>query len=215
MRIGDVMTRKVRTVRPETPLKEAAALLAREGISGLPVVDGDGAVVGVLSEADILVKESGPRPGHQGVLAWLLEPADPALPAKLQATRAGEAMSSPALTISPERPLREAATRMLEEGVNRLPVVDEAGRLVGIVSRGDLVRAFARSDEEIRREIEQEVLRRELWLDDPEAIRVTVTGGAVRLEGAVGSAADAELLPRFVQRVPGVVQVTSKLTRAE
>lgn len=215
MKISDVMTRDVRTVTPETPLKEAAALLAREGISGLPVVDADGAVLGVLSEADILVKESGPQPAHHGLLAWLLEPVDPALPAKLEATSAGEAMSSPALTIAPERPLREAATRMLEQGVNRLPVVDDEGRLVGIVSRGDLVRAFTRGDEEIRREIEEEVLRRVLWLDDPSAIRVTVTGGAVRLEGAVASASDAELLPRFVQRVPGVVQVTSELTHAE
>jgi CBS domain-containing protein len=215
MKISDVMTRDVRTVSPGTPLKEAAAVLARNGISGLPVVDADGVVVGVLSEADILVKESGPPPRHAGLLAWLLEPSDPSLPAKLEARTAGEAMTSPALTIGPGRPVRDAASHMLEDGVNRLPVVDETGRLVGIVTRADLVRAFTRSDEEIREEIESDVLRRTLWINDPAAIRVTVEGGAVTLAGSVPTATDAELLPRFVQRVPGVVGVTSELTHEE
>lgn len=215
MKIRDLMTRDVSTVTPETPLKEAAAVLARRGISGLPVVDPDGQVVGVLSEADVMVKQSGPREHHGGLFAWLVEPSDPTLPAKLEATTAGEAMTAPAVTISPERPVREAAVRMLEMDVNRLPVIDKAGRLVGIVSRGDLVRAFTRSDEEIRREIEADVLRRALWIEDPSSIRVTVENGVVTLEGAVANASDAELLPRFVQRVPGVVSVNAELTHAK
>jgi CBS domain-containing protein len=214
MKISDLMTRDVSTVTPATPLKEAATVLAGRGISGLPVVDPDGQVVGVLSEADVMVKQSGPREQHGGLFAWLVEPSDSALPAKLEATTAGEAMTAPAVTISPGRPVREAAARMLESGINRLPVVDEEGRLVGIVSRGDLVRAFTRSDEEIRREIEADVLRRTLWIEDPSAIRVTVENGVVTLQGAVASASDAELLPRFVQRVPGVVRVTAELTHA-
>jgi CBS domain-containing protein len=214
MKISDLMTHDVSTVTPETPLKEAAAVLARRGISGLPVVDPDGLVVGVLSEADVVVKQSGPREQHGGLFAWLVEQPDPTLPAKLEATTAGEAMTSPAVTISPQRPVREAALRMLDADVNRLPVVDEDGRLVGIVSRGDLVRAFTRSDEEIRREIEADVLRRTLWIDDPSAIRVTVRDGVVRLEGSVSTEADAELLPRFVQQVPGVVSVTAELRQA-
>jgi osmotically-inducible protein OsmY len=100
---------------------------------------------------------------------------------------------------------------MLDADVNRLPVVDGDGRLVGIVSRGDLVRAFTRSDDEIRREIEGDVLRRTLWIDDPSAIRVSVENGIVKLEGSVATEADAELLPRFVQQVPGVVSVTAEL----
>jgi CBS domain-containing protein len=205
------MTRDVSTVTPATPLKEAAAVLARRGISGLPVVDADGLVVGVLSEADVVVKQSGPREQHGGLFAWLVEPPDPTLPAKLEATTAGEAMTSPAVTIAPERPVRDAAVRMLDADVNRLPVVDGDGRLVGIVSRGDLVRAFTRSDDEIRREIEGDVLRRTLWIDDPSAIRVSVENGIVKLEGSVATEADAELLPRFVQQVPGVVSVTAEL----
>ena len=214
MKISDLMTRDVSTVTPATPLKEAATVLAGRGISGLPVVDPDGQVVGVLSEADVMVKQSGPREQHGGLFAWLVEPSD-SLPAKLEATTAGEAMTAPAVTISPERPVREAAARMLEAGINRLPVVDEEGRLVGILSRGDLVRAFTRSDEEIRREIEADVLRRTLWIEDPSAIRVTVENGVVTLQGAVASASDAELLPRFVQRVPGVVRVSAELTHAK
>ena len=211
MLIADLMTRDVETVAPDTPLKEAAGILARRGISGLPVVDGDGVVVGVLSEADVLVKEGGRPPQHGGLLAWLLEPADPGLSAKLAATTAGEAMTSPPLTIGAGRPVREAATRMLEDGVNRLPVVDADGRLVGIVTRADLVRAFTRTDEAIRREIAEDVLRRTLWIDDPDAVSVTVEEGEVTLAGTVATAADAELLPRFVERVPGVVRVTSTL----
>jgi CBS domain-containing protein len=211
MKISDLMTRDVSTVTPATPLKEAAVVLARRGISGLPVVDADGLVVGVLSEADVIVKQRGPREQHGGLFAWLVEQPDPTLPAKLEATTAGEAMTSPAVTISPQRPVREAAARMLDADVNRLPVVDEEGRLVGIVSRGDLVRAFTRSDEEIRREIESDVLRRTLWIDDPSAIRVSVENGVVKLEGSVATQTDAELLPRFVQQVPGVVSVTAEL----
>jgi predicted transcriptional regulator len=120
-------------------------------------------------------------------------------------------MTSPPLTIGAGRPVREAATRMLEDGVNRLPVVDADGRLVGIVTRADLVRAFTRTDEAIRREIADDVLRRTLWIDDPGAVSVTVEEGEVTLAGTVATAADAELLPRFVERVPGVVRVTSTL----
>jgi osmotically-inducible protein OsmY len=100
---------------------------------------------------------------------------------------------------------------MLEERINRLPVVDVDGRLMGLVSRGDLVRAFARSDEEIQHEIEEDVLRRVMWLD-PSDVSVTVSDGIVTLTGQVATGADADLLPRFTRRVPGVVDVESSLT---
>ncbi len=210
MKIRDVMTRDVMTVRPETPLKEAAAILAEKGISGLAVVDEDGAVVGVLSEADILFKEGGERSTHTGLLGWLFETGGSALEHKLAARTAGEAMTSPALTIGPERPLHEAAARMIEDGINRLPVIDH-GRLVGIVSRADLVRAFTRTDGEIADEIRNEIVKRTLWMA-PDAIEITVESGDVMLAGEVETATDAELLPVFVQRVPGVVSVSSELT---
>jgi len=213
VRIADVMTRNVITVRPETTLKEAAGLLARTGISGMPVVDGTGAVVGVFSEADILFKERGERT-EGGLLRWLLEPSATWEDAKLEAQTVGEAMTAPALTIEPDRPVREAAARMIAEGVNRLPVVDGAAQLVGIVTRADLVRAFTRSDEEIAKEIETDIVRRTLWID-PGNIQVRVENGAVTLDGQVETATDAELLPVFVQRVPGVVAVESNVTHRE
>lgn len=211
MKINEVMTTDVITVTLDTPLKRAAQLLAQHRISGLPVLDGAGAVAGVLSEADILVKEGGERTKHGGVLGWLLEPSEPWLDEKLDAVSAGDAMTAPALTIAPDRSVREAALTMLEEGINRLPVVDEAGKLVGIVSRANLVRAFTRTDAEIGKEIENDVLRRTLWLE-PTTVRVTVEDGAVTLDGRVDTASDAELLVTMVRRVPGVISVTSTVT---
>ncbi len=211
MKVQDVMTTDVATTDPDTLLKEAARELVRRRISGMPVVDSDLQVLGVVSEADILAKEGSEPRGGGGFLQWLVDPGDPWITARFDAVTVGEAMSTPAQTITPDRPLAEAATIMLDEGVNRLPVVDTDGKLVGLVSRGDLVRAFARPDDEIRREIEEDVVRKTLWLD-PATLDVTVTNGIVTLAGDVASAADAELLPTLTRKVPGVVQVSSSLT---
>lgn len=211
MKVQDVMTTDVATTDPDTLLKEAARELVRRRISGMPVVDSDFQVLGVVSEADILAKEGSEPRGGGGFLQWLVDPGDPWITARFDAVTVGEAMSTPAQTITPDRPIAEAATIMLDEGVNRLPVVDTDGTLVGLVSRGDLVRAFARPDDEIRREIEEDVVRKTLWLD-PATLDVTVTNGIVTLAGDVASAADAELLPTLTREVPGVVQVSSSLT---
>jgi CBS domain-containing protein len=209
MRVRDLMTTNVLTVRSSTQLKDAAALLAEHRISGLPVVDDEGHVLGVLSEGDILYKETGAK-DKPGLFDRLLSAPPIGLDLKLAARTVGEAMSAPALTIGPRRPVTEAATAMIDEGVNRLPVVDDEERLIGIITRADLVRAFVRSDAEIRHEIIEDVMRRTLWLE-PDAINVEVTGGEVRLSGEVETRTDAELIPTFVQGVPGVVSVLSKL----
>ena len=214
MRVRDVMTTDVLTVRADVSLKEAAALMAERGISGLPVVGFGGQVAGVLSEGDILFKETGLTPSRRGVVERLLALPPDALGAKLVARTAGEAMTSPALTIGPRRPLTVAANTMIERGVKRLPVVDDAGKLVGIVTRADLVRAFVRSDEAIEREIREDVIRRSLWIE-PDNLVVAVDAGEVRLAGEVETKAEAELIPEFVQRVPGVVSVLSKLSWRE
>lgn len=214
MKVKDVMTTDVATTGPDALLKEAAIELVRRRISGMPVVSTDLQVIGVVSEADILAKESDEHNGSGGFLQWFIDPADPWIAARFDAVTVGEAMSTPALTITPARPLAEAATIMLDEGVNRLPVVDKDGTLVGLVSRGDLVRAFARPDDEILQDIEEEVIRNAMWLD-PKLLDVTVTNGVVTLAGEVTSAADAELLPTFTRKVPGVVGVSSALTYRE
>jgi CBS domain-containing protein len=209
VKVQDLMTRNVLTVRSSTPLKDAAALLAEHRISGLPVVDGERRVLGVLSEGDILFKESGAAE-KQSFFDRMLAVPPTGLELKLAAKTAGDAMSAPALTIGPRRPVTKAASIMIEEGVNRLPVIDDEERLIGIITRADLVRAFVRSDAEVEREIRDDVIRRTLWIE-PDTIQVEVEGGEVRLSGEVETKGDAELIPTFVQRVPGVVGVLSKL----
>src|SRR5438093_8176540 len=198
MNVEQVMTHDVVTVRPETPLKEVAALLTRHRISGVPVCDDAGHVLGVVSENDVLMKELGPDQ-RRGPLTWLFEPKQPG--AKALARTAGEAMTEPAITIGPKRTIAQAARLMVERNVNRLPVV-QTDELVGIVSRADLVTAFVRSDEEIVREIREDVLLHSLWIS-PQEVEVTAEQGEVTLSGELDTRTQAELIEAFVGRVPG------------
>jgi CBS domain-containing protein len=201
MIVAQLMTKDVLTVTPETPLKEVAALLAAHGISGVPVVV-DGAVVGVVSDADILFKEHGlPERRRFG--------ARRRAEAKIGAATVGEAMTTPAVTTTSRRHVDEVARLMTARGVKRLPVVDR-GELVGIVSRTDLVRAFTRSDDEIAREIRDDVIVRTFWLASHD-IDVSVEDGVVTLVGTLDTRTLARLLPRFVRAVPGVVRVDSDI----
>jgi CBS domain-containing protein len=200
------MTRGVATVTPDTSLRDAASVLVEHGVSGVPVVGEGGEVVGVLSEADIVTKAGG-RTERSGLLTWLFDPEFTG--EKVTAETSGEAMSSPAVTIAPDKTVHEAARRMIDEGVNRLPVVD-GGTLVGILTRADIVRAFTRSDAELASEILDDILRRTFWAE-PGSVTVTVTDGRVALAGQVETEADAEMLPLFVSRVPGVVAVNADL----
>jgi CBS domain-containing protein len=206
MKVRDVMTTEVATVEPAASLKEVARLLARRGISGVPVVDAEGVVVGVVSEGDILVKERGPLEEPRAFFGVHRRSAQ-TQQVKSAAETAVDAMTSPAIVIGPERPVSGAAKLMLEHGVNRLPVVTD-GHLVGIVTRADLVRAFGRSDAELEREIRSEVLERALWIPEG-TVKVSVADGAVTLSGMVDTEVDADVLVRLVRRVPGVVSVAS------
>jgi CBS domain-containing protein len=206
MRVRDVMTSDVTTVAPGTHLRDVAKLLVQRRISGVPVVE-NGRVVGVVSERDILFKERPSTGLNRGVLAWLMDEGD--LMLKIDASTALTAMTSPAVTIGPARNVADAAALMLDEGVSRLPVV-EGAQLVGIVTRHDLVRAFARSDEEIWQEIESDPLIRTYWRQ-PGAHHVVVEQGRVTLNGKVSSQDSAEAIEAFVDRVPGVVSVRSRL----
>jgi CBS domain-containing protein len=209
MHVRDVMTTDVVTLKPESSLKDAATVLVERRISGVPVCDEGGHVVGVLSEEDLLHKEAGPPRPH-GLLEWLTEPRKLAAYVKPDATSVGEAMTQPAVTIGPKRPLAEAARLMVAKGINRLPVVDD-GTLVGIVTRADLVRAFTRPDADIERELRDDVLARTLWID-PSDLVIDVRDGHVALRGVVETRAETKIVEKLAARVPGVVSVTTELT---
>jgi CBS domain-containing protein len=214
VKVKDVMTKDPVTVGPDASLKHVADLLIARGITGLPVVGGAGEPVGVVSEADLLVKGAGSTAEPRGAHGWRFlfrRAADVETEARLAARTAGEAMSSPAITIGPERQVDEAARTMIEKQVNRLPVIDERGTTIGIVTRADLVRVFSRSDQEIRHEIEHDIIVGTLWTE-PGRVDVRVHQGEVTLNGRLGNELDAELLPRLVSRVPGVVSVDADLS---
>ena len=209
--IRDVMTRDVITVERDTPLKDVAQILIDRRISGVPVVDAAHSVIGVVSEADLLVKETGADAVHPRRFAWLLgdDPQTRRQRTKLAAMTAGEAMTAPAVTAGPFLALAAAAERMISNQVNRLPVV-EGGRLVGIVTRADLVRAFVRSDAELAETIREEVLHRLMWLD-PSAFKVDVQDGVVAITGGVERRSTALAIEGAISMVPGVVGVMPEL----
>jgi CBS domain-containing protein len=209
MNVRDVMTRDVVTVTRETPLIEVARLLGERRISGIPVM-ADGVCVGVVSEADLLAKQLS-RTGSHTALDWIfgVRP-DPEEARRRAARTAAEAMSAPPLTISPQRPLRDAAALMVDRGVNRLPVIDD-GRLVGIVTRADLVRAYLHLDEEIGDSIREKVLRTTMWLE-PADFTVDVSEGRVRISGRVDRRSTAQIVQRLIGLVDGVVHVDGSIS---
>jgi len=210
--VQDVMTTTVITVQATDPLKDVAQLLVDRRISGVPVVDAEGVLVGVVSEADFLLKEGGPESEQVSRFRRLVESADARMARrqKLAATTTGELMTSPPVTIGPRRPIAEAARLMTGRRVNRLPVVD-AGRLIGIVTRADLLRAFARSDEDLATTIRDDVLLHALWLD-PARFTVRVADGVASLTGDVERRSTADLVREAVALVPGIVDVDAHLT---
>ncbi len=209
MLVRDVMTENVFTVRPGTPLKLVATRMLEYGVSGMPVVDDGDHVVGVVSETDVLYKERS-APDRKGVVDWLVHYGEDPPLAKLDARTAGDAMTTPAVTIPSGRTVEDAATLMLDLQIDRLPVVD-SGRLVGIVTRTDLVRAFTRSDDVLAQEIREDALLRRFWVG-PSAVALEVDDGNVLLEGRVDNEELAEAIVAYTERIPGVVSVESKLT---
>jgi CBS domain-containing protein len=209
--VRDAMTRHVVTVEPETPLKDVARLLIDAGVSGLPVVGHNGVVLGVVSEADFLVKGQGPQAVRHRRLERLLgeSAATRSQLAKVEARTAGEAMTSPAITISPTRALHDAAQQMTEQRVNRLPVVED-GQLVGIITRADLVRAYLRTDEELVQTIREDVLLRILWLD-PAGFSVEVRDGVASIRGHVERRSTARIVEETIAMVPGIVAVNANI----
>jgi CBS domain-containing protein len=204
MHIRDVMTRDVMVVRMDTPVKEAAGLLLQYRVSGAPVVDESGNLVGVVSELDFvrpIESSAGRRRPKRLSSASGISPG---------ISMVAQVMRSPAITIEAGAPLRDAASLMLTHGIKRLPVL-EGNRLVGIVTRADLLRAFVRSDETIQDAVRDEVLGRAMWLD-PAAFDVTVADGLVSLGGSVDRRSTAEIIAALVARVEGVTGVSSSVS---
>jgi CBS domain-containing protein len=208
MRVADVMTTDVITVSPAMTLKQVAALLGERNIGGVPVVDGD-EIVGIVSETDVLYKERGPSSSDR-LVDRLFRGDSAAEAAKIAAETAGQAMTTPAVTIESWEPVAAAAAKMLDRGVNRLPVTKN-GKLVGIVTRHDLIGQFARPDHQIELEIRHDVITRAFGLH-PATVAIHVHDGKVELSGRVDTPLIAELLPVAARRVPGVVSVEAHLS---
>jgi CBS domain-containing protein len=195
-------------------LKEAAREMTARGISGMPVIDDEGHVIGVISEADLLAKERHAPEHNGGALSRLRHRRETDEERRFAARLVGAAMTTPAITVAAYCPVTGAAERMLERGINRLPVIRQ-DRLIGIVTRADLVRAFARSDRELVADIRAVVeLQKELG-GDRSPIQIAVREGEVTISGAVRRQSQAEVLARTVRSVPGVVDVSSELTWTE
>jgi CBS domain-containing protein len=208
-KVADVMTTDVASVRESAPYREIVDVLATRGVSAVPVVDASNRVVGVVSEADLLHKvEFKGEP----IAASLFERRRRRMARdKAGGESAGELMSTPAVTVPGRTPVVEAARLMEAERVKRLPVVDDLGRLVGIVSRRDLLSVFLQPDAATRDEIIDQVLKRVLWVD-PHDVSVEVHDGVVILAGELERRSLVPIAVRLTREVDGVVDVVDHLT---
>jgi len=205
--VDDVMTTSVVTVPEDAAYRAVVDLLIRHRLSAVPVVDDVHRVTGVVSEADLLRKieyagdekprlfEGRRRRGER---------------VKADARTAADLMSAPPVTALKGTPIAAAARLMDREGVKRLPVIDELGRLVGIVSRGDLLKVHLRPDDDVRRDVQEGILRVHL-ADDARAVEVTVQDGLVTLKGHVDRWSTADIATRLTRQIAGVVGVADEL----
>ena len=200
--VKDVMTTAVVVVRRGATFKEMAAALRRYRVSALPVVDADGKVIGVVSEADMLAKEALVDPGVIDELVHHKEVH------KAGGLTAGDLMTHPAVTVRPEDSVEHAARLMYNLRIKRLPVVDAGGGLVGVISRTDLLAVYDRPDSEIRDEIEGLIQHEFL----PSQFAVTVEDGVVTLAGSPETAALGHHIVSKVRHVQGVVAVRDQLS---
>ncbi|MET9346352.1 CBS domain-containing protein [Streptomyces termitum] len=207
--VADVMTQKVVAVRPDTPFKEIVAAMGRWKVTALPVLEGEGRVVGVVSEADLLLKQE----FHDHRLGMVEQLRRRDATAKAGSDRAAELMTAPAVTVRPDASLPRAARLMATRRVKRLPVVDADGVIRGIVSRSDLLKVFLRPDEELAEEIRRDVVGH-LFPLSRDRIEVRVEAGVVTLTGDVRDSTLVPVAERLARAVEGVVDVRCGLTLA-
>ncbi|MFD8208871.1 CBS domain-containing protein [Streptomyces sp. NPDC059695] len=205
--VADVMTRKVVAVLPGADFKEIVAAMDRWKVTAVPVVEGGGRVVGVVSEADLLLKEE----FHDHRLGLVEQMRHLDATAKAGSRRAGDLMTSPAVTVAPEASLPRAARLMAAHHVKRLPVVDASGAIQGIVSRADLLKVFLRPDADLAAEVRRDVVEHLFPLSDRN-VEVRVDAGVVTLSGEVRDTALIPLAARLARAVEGVVDVRCDLT---
>jgi CBS domain-containing protein len=205
--VASVMTTNPYTVTPETEFKAIVDLLAAKQISAVPVVDVDGVAIGVVSEADLLLKQE--NDGAEVPHGLFKGREARQRMHKAAAIRAKDLMSTPVFAVAPNDSLTFAARELARRGVRRLFVVDN-GKLVGVVSRRDLLGIFRRSDEDIQHEILKEILVRTLWAD-PKSVSVTVEGGVVTMLGRLERKCEVEIAGRLVPKIPGVIEVHNRM----
>ena len=209
-RVGDIMTTPVVTVDRITPYKEIASLLVEHGISGMPVLALGRQVVGVVSESDLITAQD-KRPGRRNGWAGWLHPGGGHGRAH-SALTAGELMTAPAVTVHPAASVPATARLMHAHNIRRLPVVDDTGKLVGLVSRRDLISVFLRPDAEIAAQASE--LLDEILPAVPGEINVTVRNGVVVMTGQAGPVDQPDLIPiaeRLAWDIEGVVDVVNKI----
>jgi CBS domain-containing protein len=211
--VEDVMTTQVIWVKKDTPFAAIAAALREHRVSAFPVVDDDSRVVGVVSESDLLAKLAlgGGEDTMPGMIAGILHRKEME---KARAVTAAELMTGSPATVVPEDTVEHAARLMYLRGVKRLPVVDDGGRLAGIVSRTDVLAVYDRTDDEIAEEIREEVLLGETPAA-PGTLDVAVIGGVVTLVGRPETIEQGRKIVREAQRVQGVVAVRDRFQYPE
>jgi len=208
--VRDVMSTHVMAVRKDASFKEMAERLHEQRVSAFPVVDENGTVIGVVSEADLLTHAAleGGHANMPGMTSGIVQRREQEKAAGLTA---GDLMTHPPVTVQPDDPVEQAARLMYTRRVKRLPVTDATGRLVGILSRADVLAVYSRPDEEIRKEIRDEVIANE-FRTDPARFTVTVQDGIVTLAGEPETAPLGRDIVGQVRHVQGVVAVRDRLS---
>lgn len=212
-RTAALMVDDVVTGRYDTPFKEVVRLLEEHGISELPVVDDDNKVIGVISETDLMLRQAreprvgGGRPRRLRLFGGSARRTA----AKSRARTAGGVMSTPPVTVRADATVTEAARLMTDHRIERLPVVDEENRLIGIVTRRDLLQVFLRTDDEIRLDVQQEVFVNTLWLA-PHTVEAAVLDGVVTLTGQLERRSEIPVAVGMTRRLDGVVDVVDHLS---
>jgi CBS domain-containing protein len=210
-KVKNVMSTDVATVREGTPFKDVVRALARRDVSAVPVVDRDGHVLGVVSEADLLIKQGTQEiEFSRSLRTWWRGRRHLR---RAVATTAGQLMTKPPITVDTESTVAGAARVLTEHNIKRVPVVDADGTLVGVVSRKDLLAVFLRKDEDIRRDIVKRVFQYGIGIAvNPATVTVDVRDGKATLTGQLDLKSQLSLVEDMTKHIDGVVDVTVSMT---